>query len=161
MSPELKFLAKCKPRELVRVKVEDAGQWALVGKPDRQYWPIILLSGCQSPLAINVLEGGSVSGDFETYAVLSFGTTHTLRPNYTARCELGVGQLFKKPGAFILSETDEYLIVTEANRQRWFDLRTGAVRGEPGGKLAAFASWELRVEDLIDTTPALLVHTVS
>jgi hypothetical protein len=44
MTPELKFLKECSGGELVRVKTGDGSQWAIVGKPDRRYQPIVLLS---------------------------------------------------------------------------------------------------------------------
>jgi hypothetical protein len=163
MTPELKFLKECSGGELVRVKTGDGSQWAIVGKPDRRYQPIVLLSTTIPPMAVDMLEGGAVAGDFERYSALSFGTKYSILPQYQGSCQLGAGSLFTKAGSFIFADKEQYLLTSRERSTSimWFDFRTGGMSSRQGGQRAAFAGWELRVEGLSLTAPPLLSHKIN
>jgi hypothetical protein len=57
MSFEFKPLAKCRERQLIRVKINDDAQWAILGEViGTAFAPLIVLSGKDAPFCINVLQ---------------------------------------------------------------------------------------------------------
>ena len=80
-------LAKCSTRELVKVKVDDATEWAIVGARDPGYSPLIFLTGENAPLVINVEPELS---DFSEQPVAKYGTEYRFvhDPNGPARSEM-------------------------------------------------------------------------
>src|SRR5262249_18363331 len=139
------FLEECEPNQLVLVKIEESGEWAIVGARERSMFPLVVLTGVDAPYCINLHQNGHIEGDFETYAVLKCGTDYEIVPDHTGPCEIGLGQKLKKPGSFVLADADRYPIVG-ARRQkgmRYFNIATGKLQSEPGGSTAWFAGWTL------------------
>jgi hypothetical protein len=146
-------LAMCEPRELVKVKVQDATEWAIVGARDPGYFPLIFLTGDNAPFVINVEP--NQGDDFETYPVAKYGTKYyrfVHDPNGPS--QIGDGDLSKAAGTHLLTENgDWYLVVNQYRKAglRWFDLASGKVRGEPGSHRIAFGNWKLFVDGLKPT----------
>ena len=62
----------------------------------------------------------------------------------------GRGTLIRTPGSYVITDKDHYICCRGdrvPNKIAYFDLETGAVRGEPGGLRAIFAEWELALSD--------------
>ena len=63
-------LGDCQARELVKAKVQDGTEWAIVGLRRPDYSPLIFLTGVNAPLVYNT---ASDPGDFATYPVAKYG----------------------------------------------------------------------------------------
>jgi hypothetical protein len=144
-SYEFGFLNGCEARQLVRVKIEDRGEWAIVGAREHSLFPLVVLTGANAPLCINLNQGGHIDGDFDTYAVLKYGTDYEVEPDHAGPCEIGAARMLNKPGSLLLAGKDRYLLVRTGNKAvtRYFDVTTGKLHGEPGGNTAWFAGWAL------------------
>jgi hypothetical protein len=156
MALSFEFLKNCKPCELLRVKIEDAAEFAILGANEGHgLQALVVLKESEPPFAINLLETGHMDGDFDTYAALRYGKFEIL-PEHTERCEIGVGPLFTKAGSLVLSEDSKSLVVQSKGGRsvRYFDLATGKVRGEPGGSRAAFKAWSLWHDGLASLAPS-------
>jgi|SRR5712671_1465220 len=159
-SSEFGFLDKCEAGQLVRVKIGSIGEWAIVGARDRPIFPLVVLTGADSPYCINLYQNGHIDGDFDTYAVLKCGTDYEIVPDHAGPCEIGVGQMFKRAGSLVLADTDRYLVVGQRGQQptRYFDIATGKLRGEPGGNTAWYAGWTLwsnLLRPIVDRSPLI------
>jgi|SRR6516164_1587784 len=156
MALSFESLQNCKPCELLRVKIEDAAEFAILGATEGHglQW-LVVLKESKPPFAINLLESGHMDGDFEMHPALRYGKYEIL-PEHTDRCEIGVGPLFKKAGSLVLSEGSKSLVVQSKGGKsvRYFDLSTGKVRGEPGGSRAAFKAWSLWHDGLASSAPS-------
>jgi hypothetical protein len=146
MALSFEFVNKGKPGDLLRVKIEDAAEFAILGANEGHgLRSLVVLKDNEPPFAINLLESGRIDGDFETYAALVYGKCEIL-PDHSDRCEIGIGPLFTKPGALVLAEDGSRSLVVAAKTGkslRYFDLTSGRLRGEPGGQRAAFKTWSL------------------
>jgi hypothetical protein len=139
-----KYLAECKPLELVRVKINSEARFAIVGaKGGVSYQPLVVLSSQDAPWVINLMPHGRIDGDFDAYQVLAYGE-YALEPDHFLRCEVGEGPLIKTPGSILLTEDDRLLAVRIDKRVGYLSLKTGALHGEPGGGRAAFSAWYLQ-----------------
>jgi hypothetical protein len=150
MVPLFEFVKDCKPGDLLRVKIDDASEFAILGASEgRGLLALVVLKNDEPPFTINLLESGHIDGDFETYAALVYGKYEIL-PDHSDRCEIGTGPLFTTAGALVLTEDGPTLVVTMKTSKdlRYFDLTTWKLRGEPGGKRAAFKAWSLWHDDL-------------
>lgn len=157
MAFSLEFVNKCKPGDLLRVKIEDAAEFAILGVSEGHgFRGLVVLQDNKPPFAINLLEAGHIDGDFETYAALVYGKCEIL-PDHSDRCEIGVGPLFTKVGALVLTEDGSKSLVVAAKTGkslRYFDLQSWRLRGEPGGKRAAFKKWSLWHDGLAQSAPS-------
>jgi hypothetical protein len=146
MALSFQFVRDCKPGDLLRVKIEDAAEFAIMGAPEGQaLCALIVLKDNEPPFAINLLESGSIDGDFITYAALVYGKWEFLA-NHSDRCEIGTGSLFTKVGALVLSDDGSTSLVVRAKTGgtlRYFDLKSWKLRGERGSQRAAFKTWSL------------------
>ena len=143
------FLKDCKPCELLRVKINDVAEFAILGAREGHaaQW-LVVLKRNEPPFAINLVgESGRIDGDFDTYAALRYGKFEIF-PEHTDRSEIGEGELFKKSGSLILSDDTKFLVVkgVSGGTVRYFDLAEGKLRGEPSGSRAAFKAWSLWYE---------------
>jgi hypothetical protein len=158
MTLSFEFLKSCKPGELLRVKIEDAAEFAMLGaKEGHSFQALVVIKDNEPPFAINLLESGYMDGDFDTYAALRYGTCEII-PEHNERCEIGEGSLFTKAGSLILSNESKFLVVQAKGGKslRYFDLATGMLRGEPGrSKAAAFKAWSLWHGGLVAPTPSV------
>ena len=104
MALPFEFVKNCKPGDLVRVKIEEVVEFAILGANEgHSLRALVVLKDNEAPFAINLLETGRVEGDFETYAALVYGKCEIL-PDHSDRCEIGTGRLFTKVGALVLAE---------------------------------------------------------
>jgi len=145
MALSFEFLKNCKPCELLRVKIEDTAEFAILGASEGHgFQALVVLKENEPPFAVNLLESGHIDGDFDTYAALRYGKFEIL-PEHTDRCEIGVGPLFTKTGSLVLSDDSRCLVVGAKGGKslRYFDLATGRLMGEPDGSRAAFKAWSL------------------
>ncbi|MBN8956876.1 MAG: hypothetical protein J0H17_09920 [Rhizobiales bacterium] len=151
-SLKLGMLQECASGELVKVRINESVEWALVGGRGQGVSWLVVLSGPKAFTAINMAPQGHIDGDFERYPVIRFGEAYTFAPNQRAACQIANGDLFSKPGSLVVSEKGSCLVVRSENNKsmmRYVDLAFGVVGGEPGGQRAAFAAWTL----YDDTTP--------
>jgi len=145
-------LNKCKPGDLLRVKINDTAEFAIIGAAEgHALRALVVLENNKPPFAINLLEHGHIDGDFETYAAVVYGK-YEIRPDHSDHCEIGQGPLFTKSGALVYtqalggqSEHSESMVVRAqtGNSFRYFDLKDGKLGGERGGHKAAFKTWSL------------------
>jgi hypothetical protein len=146
MALSFEFVNNGKPGALLRVKIEDAAEFAILGANEgHAFRALVVLKDNEPPFAINLLESGRIDGDFETYAALVYGKSEIL-PDHSDRCEIGTGPLFTMAGALVLAEDGSRSLVVAAKTGkslRYFDLTSGKLRGEPGGQRAAFKTWSL------------------
>jgi hypothetical protein len=151
MKLSFKFLKECTPGDLLRVKINDTAEFALVGAEVNGPCSLVVLKDSEPRFAINWMESGYVDGDFETYAALVYGK-YEIRPDHSDRCEIGEGPLFTKSGALVYTQTlggqsehSESLVVRAQTGKsfRYFDLKDGKLGGERGGHKAAFKTWSL------------------
>jgi len=115
-------LADCQPRELIRMKVEDATEWAIVGAPDPGYFPLIFLTGDKAPFVVNAAPNPSDFAD----RVAKYGTKHRFLHEPGGPCQIGDGKLSKTAGSLVLIEDGHWLLVVNKYREkgvRWLDLR--------------------------------------
>jgi hypothetical protein len=132
-------LANCEPRELVKAKVQDATEWAIVGARDPGYFPLILLTGENAPLVYNA---GPNPGEFVTLA--KYGTKYRFLHDPNGPCQIGDNGLSKTAGSLVLTENGEWHLIANQYRQsgiRWFNLASGEVLGDPGSRRIAFEKW--------------------
>ena len=157
MALSFEFLDKCKPGDLLRVKIEEAAEFAILGANEgRGLRALVVLKDNEPPFAINLLESGRIDGDFETFAALVYGKFEIL-PNHSDHCEIGTGPLFTKVGALVLAADGSRSLVVAAKTGkslRYFDLTTWKLRGEPGGQRAAFKTWSLWHDGLAQPPPS-------
>jgi hypothetical protein len=99
----LEFIAKCEPRELVKVKVENGTEWVIVGVRRPGYAPLVFLTGDNAPFVFNMEPD---PGDFEKYPGLRFGTKYRFLPDPNGPCQVGVSQLSKTAGSVVLTQDD-------------------------------------------------------
>jgi hypothetical protein len=148
------FVASCKPGDLLRVKIEDTAEFAILGANEGHgLCALVVLKDNEPPFAINLLESGRVDGDFESYAALVYGKCEIL-PDHTDRCEIGIGPLFKKVGSLVVADGSKSLVVAAKAGLRYFDLTSWKLRGEPGGQRAAFKKWSLWHDGLAPSAPS-------
>jgi hypothetical protein len=151
-----KFVNDCKPGDLLRVKIEGAAEFAILGANEgRALQALVVLKDNEPPFVINLLESGRIDGDFETYAALVYGKCEIL-PDHSDRCEIGAGPLFTKVGALVLADDSRSLVVAAKTGKslRYFDLTSWKLRGEPGGQRAAFKAWSLWHDGLAQPVPS-------
>lgn len=156
MAVSFEFISKCKPGNLVRVKIKDTAEFAILGAHEGHgLRALVVIKDNKSPFAINLLESGRIDGDFETYAALVYGKCEIL-PDHADHCEIGVGPLFTKVGSLILADGSKFLVVAAKTGKtlRYFDLTSWTLRGEPGGQRAAFKTWSLWHEVLAQPAPS-------
>jgi hypothetical protein len=156
------MLQECAAPELVKVRINESAEWALVGGRGQGVFWLVVLSGPKAFTAINIAPQGHIDGDFERYPVIRFGDAYTFVPDLRAGCQIANGDLFSKPGSLVVADSGSYLIVRSENNTRmlrYVDLSTGAVGAEPGGHRAAFAAWTLHDEATTPHEPrSALIH---
>src|ERR1039458_1442516 len=88
MKVEFKGLDSCKPRDLIRIKLGERTEWALVGSPGNEYLPVFVLSSDGTAHYFNVMGTmGCLKQKFEA-PVLCYGQDYTLLPNHAGPCDL-------------------------------------------------------------------------
>jgi hypothetical protein len=139
-------LAGCGPRELVKVNVESATDWAIVGVPGPGIFPIVFLTGQDAPCVVNAK---SDPVDFETYLAAKYGRDYWLAHDPSGPCQIGDGRLSKIAGTLVLTEkVGWHLLVNDSHhpsRLRWFDLQSGKLTNDLGSNWVAFGNWTLRI----------------
>jgi hypothetical protein len=156
MALSFEFVENCKPGDLLRVKIEDTTEFAILGANEgRGFRALVVLKDSEPPFAINLLESGRIDGDFESYAALVYGKCEIL-PNHSDRCEIGIGPLFTKVGSLVLADGSKSLVVAAKTGKsiRYFDLTSWKLLGEPGGQRAAFKTWSLWHHGLVQSSPS-------
>ena len=93
-------LAKCSPRELVRVIVANATVWAIVGATDPGLRPLVFLTGKNAPYVLNVFDDLRELG---TYPVAKYGTNYEFVHDPKGPCQIGEGKLHQTAGSLVLS----------------------------------------------------------
>jgi hypothetical protein len=155
---QFKPLAQCRERQIVRVKINDDAEGAILGDVTHSlYPPLLILSGKNAPLIINVSESGRrLTGDFVDYPVADFGTRYKFVPEYSGRCQIGFGDLFTKPGTLVFVKDEVALIAREQKQVRFFYLTSGTVKGDiPETHRIAYEKSHLIIESLLPNEPLL------
>jgi hypothetical protein len=150
------FVNNCKPGDLLRMKIEDTAEFAILGANQGPgLRALVVLKDNEPPFAINLLESSRIDGDFETYAALVYGKCEIL-PDHADRCEIGIGPLFMKVGSLVLADGSKSLVVAAKTGKslRYFDLTSWKLLGEPGGQRAAFKTWSLWHDGLAQSAPS-------
>src|SRR5690349_6472441 len=102
-SYQFRFLKDCEPTKLVRVKINDGSEFAIVGAREGQFQPLAVLPRHKPPYLINLINNGRIDGDFETYQVLVYLEEYEVYVYHTERCEVAEGSLFQTPGTCVWS----------------------------------------------------------
>ena len=142
----LRQLGDCEARELIKAKVENATEWAIVGLRRPDYSPLIFLTGDNAPLVYNTAPD---PGDFATYPVAKYETKYRFLPDPNGACQIGNSELSRAAGSLVLTQDGDWYLVANQYRQRgvrWFHLKTGEVLGEAGSHRIAFGEWDLLIE---------------
>lgn len=144
---EFKFIQDCNPLDLIRVKLNDEAFFAIIGKaPDRSQHGMLVLDSKRTPAIVNFMVDGHITGDFETYKVLVYGTDWKITPDHAGICQVAEGSLFKRTGACVIADNSQYIIADiHPQMNRYFNLNSADIRGAVGGGRAAFAGWNLTV----------------
>jgi hypothetical protein len=157
ISTQFKMLTDCEPGELVRFRVGNETQWAIVGRPLSKHFPVLILS--EQPYCLNAFEEktDAIQLELEQHAVLSYGDGYELIPDHAGFCQVGLGALFETGGALILQGqlpngtglSGRYLRTfpfQPSEPAYYFELDTGLALSEPRGNRAAFAQWVLSLK---------------
>jgi hypothetical protein len=147
MALEFKFINECNPLDLIRVKLNDEAFFAIIGKaPDRSQQGMLVLDSKKAPAIVNFMVDGHITGDFETYKVLVYGTDWKITPDHAGICQVAEGTLFKRTGACVLANHFQYIVADiHPQMNKYFNLNSADTSGQPGGGRAAFAGWKLTV----------------
>jgi hypothetical protein len=149
MPPILTFIKDCKAGDLLRVKINDAVEYAILGLgTQRNFQPLIVLPMYSPPSTINLLEQGHIDGDFDAYAALQYGKWE-ITPDHRAPCQIGYGSLFNKPGVYVLVGFEPMLTVMSDQGVRYFGLTDFKLHGTPGEQKAAFETWSIWHDSLV------------
>ena len=152
------YLKECATGDLIRFRTDDGKTlWAIAGKKDRAFFPIAVLTGDGAPFVVSAVINGHTIDVFDTFPVLNYGKDFELSPDHLVECEIGDGPLLKTKGSFVMADDDRYLVVGQHRQAgiRYFHLASGDVRGEPGGMLASFKTWMLRISGLAPNPSSL------
>jgi hypothetical protein len=137
-------LPQCHALELIRVLGIDAKtvEWAIVGKKAPGYFPVVYLTGENAPFVLDATNAPFVNGR----PVVKYGKAYRLEGDHRKGVEIAEPK--KQAGRMLLAGEDWYLVVNKFNEegQRWFHVKSGEVKGEPGDHHAEFEGWTLRVE---------------
>jgi hypothetical protein len=143
MSPSLTFIRDCQVGDLLRVKLNDTVEYAILGlAAHRNLQPLIALTIDSPPFSINLLEQGRIDGDFDTYAALRYGKWD-ITPHHQMPCQIGSGSLFNRPGVYVLVGTEPMLTVNVGPTVQYFGLTDFKLYGARGGQKAAFEMWSM------------------
>jgi len=163
IKPTLKLFDRCTQGELIRFTEGSQTHWALVGDRGRGRLMLLVLPLNSAPYSENILgetdEMDILRPPYEGTPLLSYGKDYSLRVDHAGDCKVGGGGvLMRAPGAYVITDEDNYICCRDdrvPTRTAYFDLKTGAVGGEPGGLRAVFAGWELA---LTDQPPTILLR---
>ena len=151
--PTLRRIVACKPSELIRFTDQNGTLWAVVGQHGSELLMLFVFQADGLPCCINIMGPMNIPRPpFENTPILSYGTDYSIRLDHAGECEVGVvGGLINLPGAYVITEDDEYVCCMDARRRgqppAYFDVKTGHVGREPGSERAVFAQWELALND--------------
>ena len=143
---QLTYLDKCQTGDLIRFRDEtDTTRWAIVGKRSNDFHPIAVLSGEGAPFIVSAMINGHTIDVFDTYPVLNYGKEFELHPTHAGEAQIGDAPLLRTKGSLVFADQEKYLVsgVHLQSGVRYFDLKSGDVRGQPGGMIASFKTWSL------------------
>ena len=147
-APIVTFLERCMAPRLIRMSIEGVARFVLLGRQANAFIPAYVLFEDRCELFNLSGEVGLLS-QYDGAAVLDFGSDFTIRPSYSAFCEIDKGDLFRTAGAIVRTEDADFLVAT-ANWRRdpvYCNIKTGDHKGEPGGARVAFAYWTMFTAD--------------
>ena len=130
---------------------------AIVGKKNPDIFPIVVVTGAEAPFIVTAVLHGHTIDNFESHPVLNYGNKFELSPDHLGECQIGDSRLFSTKGSFVLANNDRYLVVGRHKQSstHYFDLSTGEVRSQPGGMLASFKDWTLRISGIGPDTSSM------
>ncbi len=146
--PTLKPFDACASGDLVRFTDRGQTHWALVGDRGREQFMLLVLPSNSPPYCENIApQMDTIRPPYEAAPALCYGNDYLIRVDHAGDCDVGGnGALARTPGAYLLTETDDYICCSDErapNKTAYFDVKTGNVRSEPKGLRAVFARWEL------------------
>jgi hypothetical protein len=153
--PTLKLFDRATQGELIRFTEGRQTHWALVGDRGRGRLMLLVLPLNSAPYCENILstmdEMDVLRPPYEGTPLLSYGKDYSIRVDHAGDCNVGGGAtVMRSPGAYVMTDEDNYICCRDdrvLTKSAYFDLKTGAVRGEPSGLQAVFAGWELVLTD--------------
>jgi hypothetical protein len=164
IKPTLKLFDRCMQGELIRFTEGGQTHWALVGDRGRGRLMLLVLPLNSPPYCQNILNEILSDADemdilrppYEGTPLLSYGKDYSIRVDHAGDCNVGgSGAVMRSPGAYVMTDEDNFICCRDdrvATKTAYFDLKTGAVRGQPGGLRAVFAAWELALTAQPPTT---------
>jgi len=143
--PTFEFIGSCKAGDLVRVKVGDTSEWAILGARQSGFaQPLMILNATTGPKTVNLFSEGRIEGDFATIPALQYGSEFEIEPDHTGPIALLAGETLKIPGRILQSGSDLYLIgKREDGGLDYVHLGNYTVHSEPGGQRALYSKWRL------------------
>ena len=152
ITPTLKLFNACTENELIRFTESGQTHWAVVGARGHERLMLLVLPLNSSRYCENILgEMDVLRPPYEATPLLSYGRDYSIHVNHAGDCDVGGrGTLIRTPGSYVITDKDHYICCRDdrvPNKIAYFDLESGAVRGEPGGLRAIFAKWELALSD--------------
>ncbi len=155
--PTLKRFDACASGDLVRFTDHGQTHWALVGDRERERFMLLVLPSNSPPYCENIAaQMDTIRPPYEGAPALCYGKDYLIRVDHAGDCDVGGGgALTRTPGAYLLTETDDYICCRDngiPNKTAYFDVKTGSVRSEPMALRAVFARWELVLSEEPPTT---------
>ena len=131
---EFKFIQDCNPLDLIRVKLNDEAFFAIIGKEsNRSQHGMLVLNSKKAPAIVYFRVDGHITGDFDTYKVLHYGTDWKFTPDHAGLCQVAQGGLFKRTGACVIADHSQYIIADiHPQVNKYFSLNSADIRGEVG-----------------------------
>src|SRR5712691_7042733 len=142
--PKFEYLGNCQSGELVRLKVRDESQWAIMCAVDGHFVrPVMILSPTEVK-TVNIAEDGRIVGDFDRIPVLSYGKDYTIEPDHSGQIILVAGDISKIPGRILQSKDEWFLVAAaEGGHMDYVSLKDAKACSEPGGPRALYSRWRL------------------
>src|SRR5262245_7076763 len=105
MTLSFEFVNNCKPGDLLRVKIDEVAEFAILGANQGQgLRALVVLKDNKPPFAINLLASGRIDGDFETCAALVYGK-YEIRPDHLIAARLALVRYSPRLGLSSLPKT--------------------------------------------------------
>jgi hypothetical protein len=141
--PQIGYLDKCEPGELVRMRVGESSAWAIACARQSAFAHGVLILGGPRGARTRNLRGQGRPGDLDV-PVLLYGKNFALEVDHTGPVNIVVGDTKKVPGRILQANDDFYLIAEmEEGGLDYVLLGAGRVQSEPGGHRALYWRWTL------------------
>ncbi len=125
--PRLKVFDSCERGELVRFTEDGQTHWALVGDRGNERFMLLVLPSNSPPYCENISgQMNIIRRPYEGMPVLSYGKNYSFRVDHGGDCDVGGSVLARRPGAYLITENDDYICCKDDRVQNKTDFLLGA-----------------------------------